>query len=83
MNAKNDAVTPNNPPTPEYVVCPKCGGDRFTGARRMYLLPLAGGDKQRNWAAGENTSDEIVCSSDQTRLRWNKDLSRFDIFPPL
>lgn len=58
-------------PAPTYVVCPVCGKDHFLLSRRIYTIPLEGGDKQRNWASGENSSNEIACASCHSRLRWN------------
>lgn len=65
---------------PTYIVCPVCKADRFLLSRRLYTIPLASGKPQRNWAAGENSSDEVACASCQSRLRWNAETQGYVVF---
>jgi hypothetical protein len=65
---------------PSYVVCPVCKSDHFLLSRRLYLLTLEGGAQQRNWASGENSSNEVVCASCQSRLRWNVETDSYVVF---
>ncbi len=66
------------PPIPTYITCPTCGNGWFMQARRIYTLEYAGGDLSRNWSNTENSSVEIVCDKDGTRLRWNPSHQTFE-----
>lgn len=65
---------------PQYVVCPVCGADRFLLSRRIYTTKNDEQKKQKSWAAGENSSDEIVCASCTSRLRWNVESESYVVF---
>ena len=67
-------------PSPSYIVCPVCGADHFLLSRRLYTIPLDGGDKQRNWASGENSSLEVVCARCSSRLRWDAASQSYVVF---
>lgn len=68
---------------PTYVTCPICKTTgHFTAARRIFTLPMTDDTHQRNWAAGENDSANIVCANPKCRtwLRWDPAAQVYKVF---